>query len=85
MKTIEERSKEYVDRNFHRIAEMPITNGMETIFFESATEQRDIDIERAVEWFSANWRNYIDQDADGMIRFGGWKNDFENEMKEEQL
>ena len=51
MKTIEERAKEYVDNNFHRIAEeMSIEKGMETIFIDGATDQQNIDIERAWQW-----------------------------------
>ena len=33
---------------------------------KGATEQRDIDTNRAIEWLSANWRKYIDHDADGL-------------------
>lgn len=51
-------------------------------YIRGAKEQRDIDIEKATEWFNANWRKYIDTDADGMIRFAGWKNDFVKTMKE---
>lgn len=39
-------------------------------------------IEKAYKWFNANWRKYIDIDADGMIRFSGWKNDFKKAMEE---
>lgn len=43
-KTIAERAKKYVSHNFSRIAEdMPIFQGMETIYVESATEQHEID------------------------------------------
>lgn len=38
--------------------------------------------EAAIEWLNANWRKYIDQDGDGMIRFGGWKEDFRKAMEE---
>lgn len=56
MSTINERAKEYVDKKFVRIAEeMPIEEGMKTIFIESAKEQREIDIERAWQWM----RNHI--------------------------
>lgn len=44
MKTIEERADKYIDNNFTRIAdEMPICEGMKTIYVESATEQKAID------------------------------------------
>lgn len=52
-------------------------------YIMGATEQRDIDIEKAAEWLNANWRKYIDTDADGMIRFSGWKKDFEKALKDE--
>lgn len=39
-------------------------------------------IEKACEWLNANWRKYIDTDADGMIRFSGWKNDFKKAMED---
>lgn len=43
-KTIAERAKKYVKSNFGRIAEdMHISQGMETIYVESATEQHEID------------------------------------------
>ena len=54
MKSLEQRAKEYVNNNFHRIAdEMPIGKGMETIYVESATEQRDIDLEKAAVWLAS--------------------------------
>lgn len=82
MKTIEARAREYVDTllNGQRASYMAM---LEHGYIRGANAQRDIDINRAIEWLSANWRNYIDQDADGMIRFSGWKNDFEKAMKDE--
>lgn len=37
-------------------------------------------VAKAKEWFNSNWRNYINKDADGMIRFAGWQHDFEQAM-----
>lgn len=53
--TKEEMAREYVDKNFHRVAEeMPIEQGMQAIYMESATEQRKIDIEKACDWIEEN-------------------------------
>lgn len=55
MKKIEERADRYIYNNFCRIAEdMPICDGMRTLYIESATEQKAIDIEKACEYF-ADW------------------------------
>lgn len=44
MTTMEERADRYIDNNFTRIAEeMPICEGMKTLYIESATEQQKID------------------------------------------
>lgn len=81
MKTIEERAKEFAEREYYtnRFERERLMFG----FYHGATEQRDIDIEKATEWLNANWRKYIDTDADGMIRFSGWKKDFEKAMKDD--
>lgn len=62
------------------LCEQTFVNG----YIKGATEQRNIDIEKATEWLNANWRNYIDTDADGIIRFSGWKNDFITTMIEDE-
>lgn len=72
MKTIIDRAIEEYDRVFEREA-----------YIKGATEQQAIDINKAVEWLNANWRKYIDTDADGMIRFAGWKGDFAKSIKDE--
>lgn len=69
----------HVPDNKLELWEQTFVNG----YIKGATEQRDIDIEKATEWLNANWRKYIDTDADGMIRFSGWKKDFEKAMKDE--
>lgn len=42
-------------------------------YCKGTADQRKICIEMAVEYMSVNWRKYIDTDADGMIRFAGFK------------
>ena len=88
MATIEERATKYADlakkQEFfdNRIKEVA-ANFAYSHYTIGATEQRDIDIEKATEWLNANWRKYIDTDADGMMRFSGWKNDFRKAMTEQ--
>lgn len=74
MATIEERASKYEQSHPNH------TYGY-CDYFNGAKDQRKIDIEEVSEWLDANWRKYIDQDADGVIRFAGWKNDFKNAMK----
>lgn len=51
--------------------------------FEAGAEwAQKIMIDRAVEWIMDNWREYIFQDADGMIGFIGWEGDFRKAMEE---
>lgn len=38
-------------------------------------------IEKACEWLRNNWRNYVNVDADGIVCFGHWENDFRKAMK----
>lgn len=47
MLTVEERADRYIDNNFTRIAEeMPICEGMKTLYIESATEQKSLTLRR---------------------------------------
>ena len=79
-KTIEERTRDYS----HRIGCSDLyCAGLGKGYFDGTTEQLKIDIDKACEWINANWRKYIDTDADGMIRFAGWKNGFKKYMEEE--
>ena len=50
--------------------------------YVGATEQKAIDIEKACEWLKNNWREYVNQDRDGMILFGHWEYDFRKAMEE---
>lgn len=78
-KTIKQRAEEYIAN----CGTVPANRmGRFQGYIKGATDQRKIDIDKAVEWINANWRKYIDTDADGMIRFAGWKNDFEKYMEE---
>lgn len=86
MATIQERAityREEAEQSIYKSLEDMSTMEIEYAYAHGATEQRDIDIEKATEWLNANWRKYIDTDADGMIRFSGWKKDFEKAMKDE--
>lgn len=40
-------------------------------------------IEKVCEWLRNNWRKYINIDADGIVCFGHWENDFRKAMKGE--
>lgn len=50
--------------------------------YVGATEQKAIDIEKACEWLKNNWREYVNQDRDGMILFGHWESDFRKAREE---
>ena len=51
-------------------------------YVKGATDQRAIDIDKACEWLKNNWREYVNQDRDGMILFGNWESDFRKAMEE---
>ena len=95
MKTIEERAKEWgehivettpydvVDRKACVFVEdRNIADVAEESYIVGATEQKAIDIEKACEWMKNNWREYVNQDRDGMILFGHLESDFRKAMKE---
>ena len=51
--------------------------------FQNAIEwARKTTIEKACEWLKNNWREYVNQDKDGMILFGNWESDFRKAMEE---
>ena len=51
--------------------------------FQNAIEwARKTTIEKACEWLKNNWREYVNQDRDGMILFGHWESDFRKAMEE---
>ena len=51
-------------------------------YVKGATDQKAIDIDKACEWLKNNWREYVNQDRDGMILFGHWESDFRKAMEE---
>lgn len=61
---------------------MEITDkNVREIIDKSYDAGRDTTIDKAVDWLKDNWREYILQDADGMIGFIGWEKDFRKAMK----
>ena len=81
MKTIAERAREYA-KNEDLVYG---TDGYEYClrdYIKGATEQKVIDIDNACEWLKNNWREYVNQDRDGMILFGHWEYDFRKAMEE---
>ena len=51
--------------------------------FQNAIEwARKTTIEKACKWLKNNWREYVNQDRDGMILFGNWESDFRKAMEE---
>ena len=51
--------------------------------FQNAIEwARKTTIDKACEWLKNNWREYVNQDKDGMILFGNWESDFRKAMEE---
>ena len=81
MKTIAERAREYADNEDL----VQGTDGYEYClrdYIKGATEQKVIDIDKACEWLKNNWREYVNQDRDGMILFGHWEYDFRKAMEE---
>lgn len=86
METLEERADKYIDKNFTRIAdEMPICEGMKTIYVESATEQKVIDIEKACRWLVEHSHNSDTQDGitcSSVMTDGTLIEDFRKAMEE---
>lgn len=81
MKTIAERAREYAENEDL----VQGTDGYEYClrdYIKGATEQKAIDIDKACEWLKNNWREYVNQDRDGMILFGHWEYDFRKAMEE---
>ena len=81
MKTIVERAREYAENEDL----VQGTDGFDYClrdYIKGATEQKVIDIDKACEWLKNNWREYVNQDRDGMILFGHWEYDFRKAMEE---
>ena len=95
MKTIAERAKEWGE-HIGETTPYDVVDGKAGVFVEDrniadvaeesyiagATEQKAIDIDKACEWLKNNWREYVNQDRDGMILFGNWESDFRKAMEE---
>ena len=81
MQTIEERADAYVGHP-EEIDEFTSETIKRKAYIAGAKEQKAIDIERACEWLKNNWREYVNQDRDGMILFGHWESDFRKAMGE---
>lgn len=52
-------------------------------FIEGYGQGEKKTIDRAVEWFKNNWREYVYTDRDGTVHFGHWENNFRKAMEEE--
>lgn len=73
-KSIEERAKEYSKGQWDELT-------ARTAYIAGAKEQKAIDIQKACEWLKNNWREYVNQDRDGMILFGHWESNFRKAME----
>lgn len=51
-------------------------------FEDGATWADKTMIEKACEWITNNWREYVYQDGDGIVHFGHWEADFRKAMEE---
>ena len=83
MKTIEERARLAAWQIFEEIGlSRHSVDRVSEIITERMLDQKDIDIDKACEWLKNNWREYVNQDRDGMILFGHWEYDFRKAMEE---
>ena len=83
MKTIEERARLAAWQIFEEIGlSQHSVDRVSEIITERMLDQKDIDIDKACEWLKNNWREYVNQDRDGMILFGHWEYDFRKAMEE---
>ena len=80
MATIEERAIKYAYDEWV----LDLVDVAKDAYETGATEQKNIDIDKACEWIRNNWRNYVYQDRDGMILFGHWESDFRKSMSAEE-
>ena len=83
METIEERANLAAWQIFEEIGlSQHSVERVAEIIAEKMREQKAIDIDKACEWLKNNWREYVNQDRDGMILFGHWEYDFRKAMEE---
>ena len=83
MATIEERALDYA-KIFSIDQYSPLFDVCQQDYIVGATEQKNIDIDKACEWIRNNWRNYIYRDRDDVILFGHWESDFRKAMSLEE-
>ncbi len=76
MATIEERAKDVFPNSTY------LSSKQRRAYAIGAVDQKAIDIDKACEWLKNNWREYVNQDRDGMILFGHWEYDFRKAMEE---
>ena len=83
MKTTEERARLAAWQIFEEIGlSQHSVDRVSEIITEKMLDQKAIDIDKACEWLKNNWREYVNQDRDGMILFGHWEYDFRKAMEE---
>ena len=80
MATIEERAIKYAYDEWV----LDLVDVAKDAYETGATEQKNIDIDKACEWIRNNWRNYVYQDGDGIFHFGHWESDFRKSMSTEE-
>lgn len=57
------------------------TDLLECAYTKGAEYGYNLALEKALEWFKKNWRNYVAQDRDGVIGLIGWQWDFKEDLK----
>ena len=83
MRTIEERARLAAWQIFEEIGlSQHSVDRVSEIITEKMLNQKAVDIDKACEWLKNNWREYVNQDRDGMILFGHWESDFRKAMEE---
>lgn len=81
-RTLEERAIKFATRNYINsdgeiVASIVDAETKATAMIVGETIKAET-IDDICNWLKYNWRNYIDTDADGMIRFSGWEKDLRN-------
>lgn len=57
------------------------TDQVIAIHRKAMENQKKALIDKAVEWLTNNWREYVYQDGDGIVHFGHWESDFRKAME----
>lgn len=58
------------------------TDQVIAIHRKAMENQKKALIDKAVEWLTNNWREYVYQDGDGIVHFGHWESDLRKAMEE---